>query len=371
MAKLLLAFLSCSLLACLGCGESDELIESESGSVIIGSNDLLPVSANGDNVAARYRGLLDGFGRMLIPSGGGYALCTATHLGNGVAISAGHCVGAPATRVNNQPCPGVQVEWGLRTGKGATLRSNCTTILAMELNSAHDYMIFRVDQAPPAAVGFDTAIPPAGTPLTIFSHPGGRPLEWSRTCSVINRGGDQFGYQCDTQGGSSGASVLRDDTLRVVGIHWGGGGNQNIATYLGRTATDALGGGGGGVNVRSGINAGFCWDVSGASTTNGAAVILWGCHSGANQKWQATAGQLRVYGNKCLDVPSGNDVNGAKLQIWDCQSGNGNQQFVREGQLWRWAGHNKCVDLTEGVVAGGTPLQLWECNAGNANQKWQ
>ena len=44
-------------------------------------------------------------------------------------------------------------------------------------------------------------MPPQGTPLTIFSHPGGRPLEWSRTCSLLGPGNGQFGYQCDTQGG--------------------------------------------------------------------------------------------------------------------------------------------------------------------------
>jgi hypothetical protein len=363
------------LTACLAEGEddfTDQPLASASSGVIIGSNDLLPVSADGGNVPERYRPLLEGFGRLLIPGSqpGSYALCTATHIGNGLVVTAGHCFGAPANRVDNVACSGVKVQWGYRVGKNATLTSSCTTILAMETNNTRDYAIFKVDTAPSVTLAIDTSLPAKGTGLTIFSHPGGRPLEWSKTCSLIPQGGDHFGYQCDTQGGSSGASVLRDDTLAVVGIHWGGGGDQNSATFLGKTATDKLGGGGGDGRIKLWLSSGFCIDVSGGSQANGTGILIWPCHDGPNQKWTYTGGQLRVYGNKCLDVKDGVDANGTALQIWDCTAGNGNQQWLREGDHWRWAGHNKCIDLKEGKVVSLNPVHLWTCSATNNNQRW-
>jgi hypothetical protein len=366
-------FVTLGLSACADEGElPDDPLASATSGVIIGSNDLVSVAADGANVPARYRPLLEGFGRLLIPGStpGSYALCTATHLGGGLVVTAGHCFSAPANRVDNVACSGVQVQWGYRTGKNPTLTSSCTTILAMETNNSRDYAFFKVNTAPSVALAFDTSSPSAGTGLTIFSHPGGRPLEWSKTCSLISQPADHFGYQCDTQGGSSGAAVLRDDTLAVVGIHWGGGGDQNSATYLGKTATDKLGGGGGAGPIKLSMNSGFCVDVSGGSTANVAGVLIWPCHGGPNQQWQYTAGQLRVYGNKCLDVREGVDANGTALQIWDCTTGNGNQQWLREGDHWRWAGHDKCVDLKEGKVANLNPVHLWTCDANNNNQRW-
>jgi hypothetical protein len=338
----------------------------DTGSVIIGNNDLLPVAADGNNVPARYRGLLDAFGRLLIPSGGGYALCSATHIGNGLVVTAGHCFGAGPTRVDNASCNGTVVEWGYRTGR-TPARSNCQSILAMQNGGNRDYAILRVASPPAAAVGVDLSTPPAGTPLTIFSHPGGRPLEWSRTCSLLGPGNGQFGYQCDTQGGSSGAAVLRDDTLQVVGIHWGGGGDRNAATYLGVTAPDVLSPGN---PIRPVVAQNRCIDIDGWGQANGTRVILWDCHGGANQRFTHTGGQLRVYGSKCLDVDSGRDVNGGVVHLWDCQSGNGNQQWVRVEDRWQWAGHNKCLDVTEGQFTNGTRIQIWDCTPGNNNQRW-
>ena len=53
--------------------------------------------------------------------------CTATHVGNGIVISAGHCFGAGATRENDTPCSGGYVYFGYIAGAAGT-RSSCTTV---------------------------------------------------------------------------------------------------------------------------------------------------------------------------------------------------------------------------------------------------
>src|SRR4029453_13946095 len=112
--------------------------------------------------------------------------------------------------------------------------------------------------------------PGNGLPLTIFSHPGARPLTWSQTCSAFDGDSTQIRYQCDTQGGSSGASVLRDDTLQVVAIHWGGGGNATAATKLTSTPLrEFLGGTPPPTGVRFVSRASNkCLDVSGSGTAD-------------------------------------------------------------------------------------------------------
>lgn len=201
---------------------------------IIGANDFVVVKNDGANIPEKYRSLIDAFGSLSMG-------CTATHIGGGVAITAGHCFGAPRTRKDNVPCNNVTVKWGVRADKPAYLTSKCTIILTEEQNGDRDYAIFKVDSVPPVALGVDYARRPAvNTRLTIFSHPQRRPLEWSQVCTLRtgSKGGwgvDQFSHQCDTEPGSSGATVLSDDGLKVVGIHDGGLVPWNYGTYLTNT----------------------------------------------------------------------------------------------------------------------------------------
>mgnify|MGYP002780889516 CR=1 FL=1 len=220
---------ACSGEASLGDTPEGDAPDTQEQDVIIGRNDLLTVSASGDNVSARYRALLDGFGRLRISGG----LCTATHVGNGVVVSAGHCFNAPSREVRDRACSGTVVEWGYRSGRSSVPTSQCTRILAMANGSTTDYAIFRVSPVPSVSVPIAAGRRPAqGARLTIFSHPQGRPLQWSGTCPLSGRvSSNEFGHTCDTQGGSSGATILEDSTLRVIGIHWGGGGSRNIGMF--------------------------------------------------------------------------------------------------------------------------------------------
>lgn len=203
---------------------------------IIGENDLVSVLNDGANIPAKYRPLIDAFGRMSMG-------CTATHIGNGLVLSAGHCFDAPATRKDNVSCSGTKVEWGVRKDKAAYLTSNCVKILAYETNDNRDYAIYTVDKIPEASVEVELNSRVAdNATITIFGHPQLRPLEWSKVCVVRpNKGNpDQsqdwgehhFSHQCDTEPGNSGSTVLDDTTLRVVGIHDGGLAPWNYATHI-------------------------------------------------------------------------------------------------------------------------------------------
>jgi V8-like Glu-specific endopeptidase len=244
MRALLSVILSAVALATTACGAADDASEtSPTGSIesgkIIGTNDLVSVLQDGANIPAKYRPLVDAFGKISMG-------CTATHIGQGLVVTAGHCFNAPSTRVNDRPCTGKTVQWGLRKDKPAYLTSNCVSILAMEQNSTRDYSIFRVDPIPRASVKMRyDARPPVDTPLTIFSHPSSRPLEWSKTCVLKpgdtgHWGADMISHQCDTEPGSSGATVLDDNTLEIVAIHDGGIAPWNYATYLQATPLTEL-----------------------------------------------------------------------------------------------------------------------------------
>lgn len=235
---------SCILLlgSAVGCAsDPTEDVDAARQAKIIGDKDLTVVSQDGANVPGRYRPLLDAFGILIR---GGSAACTVTHIGDGLVLTAGHCFGAPDHRVDDRPCDWFTVRWGVR-GPHSILNSQCTRLLVAEYGRERDYAIFRVDEAPRAKVDIDYAARPAiGTTLTMFAHPSGRTLEWAHTCKlhegVIAEGAgiDEFWHECDTEHGSSGAAMIDDATLKVVGLHTGSRGEPspfNYGTYLANT----------------------------------------------------------------------------------------------------------------------------------------
>ncbi len=125
------------------------------------------------------------------------------------------------------------------------------------------------------------------------------------------------------------------------------------------TATSSSG------NIR-GVASGRCADIPGANTTDGTQLVLWDCHSGANQTWSQQADRtIRAMG-KCLTAASPNDA--APVTISTCTGS--------AGQLWSYLpatqqlqAHGKCLDAFGGATANGTKLILWPCHTG-ANQKW-
>lgn len=198
---------------------------------VIGPNDLLNVNGPALNLPPQLHAVANSVGLM---SQG----CTGTHIGRGFVITAGHCMNENAVgRFQNQPCPDVTIQWGVR-GDRRGLISKCTRVFAMELNDAADWAIFQVDHAPKdfAEVDWQTALFP-GHRLTVFSHPEMEPLRWSQYCKVFRPVPAPFGnrllyHVCDTEPGSSGAALIDADTLKIVAIHDGGDEHVNYGTPL-------------------------------------------------------------------------------------------------------------------------------------------
>ena len=198
----------------------------------IGENDSIAVKADGSNVDAAFRPYLDAFGMIVID---GRAACTATHLGNGYVLTAGHCFyygSAMGTLVKEGgACEDVKVKWGYR-GTHTTGTSQCKEVILAVATRLADFAIFRVDRAPRAKIGFTTESHRTnpGTKISLFGHPKQKALYWSNYCSVkeapVHRGAEsgQFLHQCDTDKGDSGAAILsinRAGKLKIVGVHTG------------------------------------------------------------------------------------------------------------------------------------------------------
>ena len=235
---------------------SSEVVVSEAHpSKIIGENNLVKVKADGSNLDASLRGLIDAFGLIMLGQDGA---CSGTHLGNGYVLSAGHCFldeANPADQsVSNKDCSTTKVYWGYRgspaTGSAKPVVSQisqCTKIIYAELSKAKDFAIFKVDQAPKAkiAISTDNKRTTSNTKLTIFGYPQARPLEWSQFCSLQNgsaisiggfKGASTFVYNCDTEPGNSGSSVIgitSSGAAKVVGVHDGSTpADYNYGTYM-------------------------------------------------------------------------------------------------------------------------------------------
>ena len=186
-----------------GCGAAPENKLGSSESIIIGSDDFVKVN--------RGTAVLD----KIVNSVGMMALgCTVTHLGDGIAVTAGHCL-------EDDACRGSQhnVIWGYTSEEDGYMTSQCQEVLASEFTAEKDYAYLRYSPVPRDSleVNLDDK-PQVGDEVTIFSHPSRRTLENSGWCHVSEHMDERFSYGCDTEGGSSGAAVL-NSSLEIVGIH--------------------------------------------------------------------------------------------------------------------------------------------------------
>lgn len=201
---------ACLLMACGAPSEQDAETK-----VVIGENDLTYYNTR-DGISGAV-GIMSRIG------------CTATHIGDGYVVTAGHCV-------THTTCSSLfDVTWGYtNANRKGTGRSKCSKIIAREFNDERDYALFKVDSPPKFSLPLNLSDRPAkGDALTIYSHPSSRPLSWSGWCKSTGAfDGKRFAYTCDTEGGSSGAVVL-NKKLQVVGIHNVGAASSgvNAGTY--------------------------------------------------------------------------------------------------------------------------------------------
>ena len=196
------ASLSALLVFLVSCGK-DEV--ASSGKIIIGQNDLVKVS----NTDERLERVIKSTGIMVLG-------CTVTHIGDGLAVTAGHCL-------KDNACHDAKydVVWGYTEEEKGYMRSKCTEIVDTQFSNSKDYAVLRYSPAPTVYAEYNMAPQMTNeSKITIFSHPKMRTLENSGWCSIRNivSGTYKFTYQCDTEGGSSGAAILNED-YEVIGVH--------------------------------------------------------------------------------------------------------------------------------------------------------
>lgn len=217
-ALFFLVFLTSVLFSCAGENNKTEQ-QGSSLDVIVGENDLMFYTKADDISAA--------IGIMEVG-------CTASHIGDGFVITAGHCL---SKGVDTCGLPESDITWSFLEGADPeeSLKSKCVSVVAAEFTSERDYAVLQYEPAPKSrlAVNLDKA-PELGDEISIFSHPNGLPLSWSGVCTHDGEyKGLRFSYGCDTFSGSSGAAIL-DKDFRVVGIHNMGSDfyQTNAGTYL-------------------------------------------------------------------------------------------------------------------------------------------
>jgi alpha-galactosidase len=113
---------------------------------------------------------------------------------------------------------------------------------------------------------------------------------------------------------------------------------------------------------------GRCLDVNNSGTANGTQLLIWDCHTGANQQLTQSGQALQILG-KCLDA-SLSTVAGTRMQIWDCNGGT-NQQwtFNSNGTISSVRFPTLCLDVNGAATANGSAVIAWTCH-GAANQRW-
>jgi hypothetical protein len=117
---------------------------------------------------------------------------------------------------------------------------------------------------------------------------------------------------------------------------------------------------------------GRCLDIDGDGTAAGTKVELWDCNGVGGQKWvqQANGSLLNPQSGLCLDDPSGNTSNGTQLQIWTC-NGESPQVFSVNGGGMISGPGGQCVDVAgDDVGSDGTVVQLWGCQSYAVDQHW-
>ncbi len=123
-------------------------------------------------------------------------------------------------------------------------------------------------------------------------------------------------------------------------------------------------------------------DVTNASTDNGAAIQLWGCHSGASQLFNIVkvAGTIASVGNNInakitakasgLNLSLSEDRNviiytpsSAAAQVWNfVRQSNGFYKIINTK-------NGKCMDVQDGSKSNGANIQIWDSN-NNDQQLW-
>lgn len=123
-----------------------------------------------------------------------------------------------------------------------------------------------------------------------------------------------------------------------------------------------------------------CAEIASYSMVDGGAAVQWGCHGGANQRWEYVDVGGGYYelrngqSGKCLEVYGWSTEDAAHVVQWDCHGG--------ANQLWRYvevggglhelqnAHSGKCLEVYGWESGDGARLSQWSC-FGQDNQRWR
>ncbi|RKT74778.1 alpha-L-fucosidase [Saccharothrix variisporea] len=223
--------------------------------------------------------------------------------------------------------------------------------------------------------------PTATTGGLVFTLPAAKTFDVVSVQEDLNLGQRVKSYAVDAWNGTAWTQIVTDTTIgqkKLTRLSAPVTTSRVRLRVTGSRATPAIAefglfqrpGGGTPQGSIVGVQSGRCVDVEGVSTANGAAVHLWDCHGGSNQRWTQSGKQLVVYGNKCLDAYGAGTSPGTAAVIWDCHGGTNQQWNVNADGTITGVQSGLCLDAYGGGTVNGTKLVLWTCTGG-ANQKWQ
>ncbi|NUT98063.1 MAG: alpha-1,3/4-fucosidase [Saccharothrix sp.] len=223
--------------------------------------------------------------------------------------------------------------------------------------------------------------PTATTGGLVFTLPASKTFDVVSVQEDLNLGQRVKSYAVDAWNGTAWTQIVTDTTIgqkKLTRLSAPVTTSRVRLRVTGSRATPAIAelglfqrpGGSAPQGSITGVQSGRCVDVEGVSTANGAAVHLWDCHGGSNQRWTQSGKQLVVYGNKCLDAYGAGTSPGTAAVIWDCHGGTNQQWNVNADGTITSVQSGLCLDAYGGGTANGTKLVLWTCTGG-ANQKWQ
>ncbi len=209
--------------------------------IIFGETDFVKVDSMGSSIPANYRNLIHAIGYL--DSG-----CTVSHIGNGLVLTAAHCLSNDELFPDNpeQCLRGRSIQFGIFKDGVKGPKATCIKFLYGERNINRDVALLYVENWPNDKIDVELENKPApDTTITLFSHPDGRPLEWSKDCSLIPvkycSFKDAFAFMCDSEPGSSGSLLLSANTAtpKALGVLRGPSdeGDKNCASRI--TANEA------------------------------------------------------------------------------------------------------------------------------------
>jgi len=116
-------------------------------------------------------------------------------------------------------------------------------------------------------------------------------------------------------------------------------------------------------------------DIQGGNANQGTKVIAWGHHGGANQRWRLIhGGDFHIVSELnpglALDVNGGNFTQGNNLIVWNFEQGKYNQKFKfnQNGSIVPSGAPNLVLDVRGGSNQGADII-IWP-DHGGANQRW-